>query len=211
METFLNQIVAKVNNVVLSSIHEKLNEFANLVAELPEMKEKGVTAARVIEMWNSTSDFKVTHSVQSVASTAVGGTSGVSGGGSEEKKARVKTDKNKKCQVPKTRGDNAGQPCGKNCVIDTDYCSEHLKKYNKTSDNSVGTAVANGVSAQVPQSVPNGVTMLPTATGATALPVPAGSTAVCQHILVSGANKGNPCGKKVNKEGKWCTAHAKKY
>ena len=181
MEGFLDNLSKSVEASILTSLTGKLNEFATLLIELPEMKAKGVTKEQVLDCWNSVSEFKV----------AAGDMVSVGPVSSGDKKPRAKTDRDHKCGVLKTRGDNAGQPCGKNCVVDTDFCPEHLKKNQKVDDSKGST--------------------IPTMTTSAAPSVSAAaSTGTCQHVLQTGKNKGNACTAKA-KEGKWCTTHAKKH
>ena len=189
MDAFLEQLAKTVEQNILAALSGQLNAFAKNVVELPEMKEKGVTAEQVMDCWNSVSDFKVVlGAVPAAAPAAAGGDS------TPSRKPRAQTDKNHKCQVPKQRGESKGEPCGKNCVVGTDYCPEHLKKNQK----SPGPA---------PDAAPAATTT--TAAPAPAKPAPvAGAT--CEHILQTGANKGQACGKKAT-SGTWCTVHAKKH
>ncbi len=155
METFSDQLAKTVQEIILHSITEQLYSFAKNVVELPELK--GVTVEEIIECWNSNSDFKVEtfpSNDEVVAETP-------------SRKPRAQTDKSRKCQVPKQRGDNKGEPCSKNCVTGTEFCPEHLKKNQPSSASSV---MSRG-------SEENG--------------------GECSHLLQNGPNKGNPCGKKI--------------
>lgn len=193
MESFLSNLSQSVEQKVketvtqnvLQSLALKLSEFAKLVTELPEMKEKGVTADQVLECWNSVSDFKVTSAVTSAVPTGEGaGTPGT------EKKTRAKTDKNVTCKVPKTRGEHAGEPCGKNCVVGTQFCSSHLKT-GKPTPKQEGEVKSEAV----PQAAP-------------ASSDPSGG---CKHILQNGVRKDKECGKKCSAGNNYCTNHKAKY
>jgi hypothetical protein len=184
MDSFLDQLTKTVEQSILSTLSSKLNEFAAHVADLPEMKEQAVTKEQILECWNSVSDFKVPVSASRVATISDSPAS---------KKPRAQTDKLRKCQVPKMRGDSKGEPCGKNCVLDCDFCPEHLKKNQKSPDaNSPAADVSSKSTVQAVKSE-----------------APAAG-AMCEHLLQTGANKGNPCGKKVS-SGSWCSVHAKKH
>lgn len=191
MDAFLEQLARNVEQNILASLAVQLQAFAKNVVELPEMTEKGVTAQQVIDCWNSVSDFKVGLRAVTTCSDATATTT-APGDQTPSRKPRAQTDKNHKCQVPKQRGDNKGEPCGKNCVVGTDFCPEHLKKNQKSPSTPSQPATDADGSAPAPTK-----------------PVPVtGST--CEHVLQTGANKGQPCGKKVT-SGTWCTTHAKKH
>jgi hypothetical protein len=191
MDAFLEQLSKTVEQTILASLSTKLNDFATLLVELPEMQEKKVTKAQILECWNALSAFKVSADAPAPAAGAPSQAS------PKETKARAKTDKTVKCGIQLSRGERKGQACGKPCVIDTKFCPEHLKK-NMTSPKVSGGDALSSVAA-------------PSATPAPAAPAakPAASGA-CQHKLESGTNKGNLCGKKATKD-TWCTVHAKKY
>jgi hypothetical protein len=190
MDAFLEQLAKNVEQTILSALSSKLKEFAAHVVELPEMKEKNVTKEQILETWNSVSEFKISTSVATVVETGSNTPA--------DKKSRAKTDKNKKCQVTKTRGDSKGDPCGKNCVVDTDFCPEHLKKNQKSPSNVAKESSEE--SAPAPSEPLAATDSVASANGGT-----------CAHILETGKNKGNVCGKKATKDGKWCTVHGKKH
>lgn len=209
MDSFLEQLSKSVEQTILSALSAKLKDFAAHVVELPEMKEKNVTKEQILEAWNSVSEFKVVTSAQNAASaqSAASAQKAVENGsevvdenseGDSDKKLRSKTDKNKKCQVPKTRGDKKGEPCGKNCVVDTNFCPEHLKKNYKSPSKEVKTSENVDSEADESKEVSKEVSADKVSD-------------VCPHILESGKNKGSVCGKKTTKDGKWCTVHAKKH
>jgi len=193
MDAFLANLSKTVESSILAALSGKLNEFATHVVELPEMKEKGITREQVLECWNSVSDLKINPAAPLAA---------VGGGGATPSaaKPRAKTDKNKKCPVPKQRGDNAGQPCGRNCVVGEDFCPTHLTKNTKSATPVTGTAPAEEKKEAAPLTV---------------APPPASSAAGgCQHIMQGGKRPGAPCGAKVTKttaDGSWCTTHGKKH
>lgn len=186
MDTLFNQIAKTVEKIVLDSLTEQLNYFAQNVVELPEMKEMNVTVDQVLECWNSNSDFKVEVLSSPVnnasTSTTVSRSKSFSNGETPSRKPRAQTDKSRKCQVPKQRGDNKGEPCDKNCVVGTEFCPEHLKKNQPASASSRASSSHDE----------------------------SGTAEVCSHVLQNGPNKGNPCGKKIT-SGSWCTVHAKKH
>lgn len=170
MSTFEKDTVEAANVAVSKAVLGKINSFYSSLQEIPEIKEKNISKERLVDIWNASSPIKISASLVTNDKT------------SEEKKERVRTNKNQKCQVPKTRGDNVGQPCGKNCVIGSDYCTTHAKKFEG----------GNGVSTSENESVVS-------------------SVGTCQHVLISGVNAGKLCSKKATKDSKWCTAHAKKH
>ena len=199
MEQFLTNLSKTVETSILSALTGKLNEFASYVVDLPEIKEKGVTKEQVIECWNSVSDLKINPSNMAVSGVVSTGPA----------KPRTKTDKNRKCQVPKQRGDNVGQPCGRNCAVGEDVCPTHLSKGSKS--NGPTAAIINpNVPSNVPSVEEKKVVVPPPAPVAS---VP-GTEATCQHVMLGGKRPGQPCGVKATKttaEGHWCTTHGKKH
>ena len=110
MESFLTSLTQTIQTTVLASIRSKLDEFAAVVSTTSEGK---LTKEQVLECWNKINPDVI------VSSTMA------------EKKVsapRVATDKNKKCPVLKKSGVNAGQACGKNCVVGEDMCNAHLQQ-----------------------------------------------------------------------------------
>lgn len=190
MDDFLSQLSSSVEQKILYELGAQLRSFAAHVVELPEMKEKNITVEQVLECWNSVSDFKIS------STAAVSSVPPTSSAGSATPRTRSTTDSSRKCCFKLQRGDRKDQECGRNCVVETDYCSEHLKKQQKKSSPSSPSSPASSVNSPVSQS-------------ATAAPVPL-TAGGCQHALESGVNKGNLCGKKVT-TGSWCTVHAKKH
>jgi cell division protein FtsN len=200
MDAFLEQLAKTVEQNILAALAGQLNAFAKNVVELPEMKEKGVTAEQVLDCWNSVSEFKVVLGA-APASSAPAAAAAASGAETPSRKPRAQTDKNHKCQVPKQRGDHKGEPCGKNCVVGTDYCPEHLKKNQPSGSTAAPATPATAESTPAPAA----------AAPAPAAPKPAAvAGATCEHVLQTGANKGQACGKKAT-SGTWCTTHAKKH
>lgn len=134
MESFLTSLTHTIQTTVLASIRSKLDEFATVVSTTSEGK---LTKEQVLECWNKINPDVI------VSSTMA------------EKKVsapRVATDKNKKCPVLKKSGVNAGQACGKNCVVGEDMCNVHLQqgkdKSQKPAVQSAVPPVAAPVAAQ---------------------------------------------------------------
>lgn len=99
---------------------------------------------------------------------------------------RTATDKTRKCHVPKKSGANKGEPCGKNCVVGFDTCKAHQSE-------------AKPVEAK-------------TDAKPTEAKTEAKKGGNCQHVMLSGQNKGNCCGKNLNKDSKlYCTVHLKQH
>lgn len=189
MDDFLSQLSSSVEQKILYELGAQLRSFAAHVVELPEMKEKNITVEQVLECWNSVSDFKIS-STTAVSSAPL---ASAAGSATPTPRTRSATDSSRKCCFKLQRGDRKDQDCGRNCVVETDYCSEHLKKQQKKSSPSSPASSTNS----------------PVSQRATAAPVPL-TAGGCQHALESGVNKGNLCGKKVT-TGSWCTVHAKKH
>jgi hypothetical protein len=174
-DKFLADLANTVDNEILRALTAKLNSFSLLVCEMPEMKEKAVTPVQIIDLWNQNSTYKIKAGVTVEPAPAAS---------AKPKAARAKTDKDRKCQVPKTKGESAGQPCGHNCVVDQEYCPEHLKKMQKTSSvkETAETASSDGSEEK----------------------------SGCQHELVNGPRKGMTCGKPV-KDRQYCKVHGEKH
>lgn len=137
MESFLTSLTQTIQTTVLASIRSKLDEFAAVVSTTSEGK---LTKEQVLECWNKINPDVI------VSSTMV------------EKKVsapRVATDKNKKCPVLKKSGVNAGQACGKNCVVGEDMCNAHLQQGKDKSQKPTVQPVVPVPSVQPADSVPS--------------------------------------------------------
>lgn len=137
MESFLTSLTQTIQTTVLASIRSKLDEFAAVVSTTSEGK---LTKEQVLECWNKINPDVI------VSSTMA------------EKKVsapRVATDKNKKCPVLKKSGVNAGQACGKNCVVGEDMCNAHLQQGKDKSQKPTVQPVVPVPSVQPADSVPS--------------------------------------------------------
>ncbi len=180
-DKYLTELAASVDNEILRSLTAKLNSFSMLICEMPEMKEKAVTPIQIIELWNQNSTYKVKAGVTEIPASSVSTSA-------KPKTARAKTDRDRKCQVPKMKGESAGQPCGHNCVVDQEYCPEHLKKLQKTESTTEKTTEKSETASSDGTEEKSG----------------------CQHELVNGPRKGMTCGKPV-KDRQYCKVHGEKH
>lgn len=150
MEAFLSNLAKELEQHALTLVTRKLSEFADCVITLPELK--GVTKAQVLECWNSVSDVKI--NPEAPTPTPVAGSASP-----KSTKPRAQTDKTRKCQVPKQRGANAGEPCGKNCEVGSDFCPAHnpeRKAAAKATSSAAPSMTAPGVEQKVAPDVPMG-------------------------------------------------------
>lgn len=174
MENLLESTVSKIEPDVHKLIKDKVIMFSKKVCELSDMKSQGVLPQQIIEMWNESSDIKVDINEVEVNTKK-----------NSTPRTRVKTDKDKKCTVRKTRGEKAGEECGRNCIVGEDFCSEHLKNNIKSPDPSLPA------------------------------PKPVTVSEKCVHILQTGIRKNSPCGKSTSTclaDGRFmCSTHISKY
>ena len=171
-----------VKKTISKATADLVLEFLPRLVELPELKAEGVTVADVLTLWNEA------HPDMTIVQSST-----------EAKKPRAKTDSSRKCPFVLTRGENAGKTCGKNCVVESDYCSSHTK--------TPATATSAASTTQSSVTLPSSVEEVKDQTTEPVAPAAGG----CHHVLESGANKGKQCGKKITKDDQWCTAHGKKH
>lgn len=175
MDTFTVNLNTEIDRIVSALIQNAVNSFATAFANDTQGQ---LTREDIIGEWNANSNIKV------VAAEVE----------PSQPKTRTKTDRNRKCQVPKTKGKTPGAPCNKSCVVDEEYCPEHLKKMGTETKTEHKEAK---VEAKV-ETKSKVLTDEERAQG-------------CPHTLESGINKGKLCGKKPSKDSKYCSVHAKKH
>jgi len=192
-DSFCADLEKSVRTSILALVRKEFEKAVVKMHENPQLKSTA-SYNTLVEIWNTTSEYKLPLRDDSVSvdddSKSVASESSAKG-----KTTRAKPDKTRTCTVVMSRGKNAGNPCGANCVlgVEVDMCSTHYKASQKPATKPSKASEVSKDSDGLPSPVDSSV-----ATG-------------CQQVLASGERKGQFCNGKITKDGMWCTPHGKKH
>jgi len=185
MESFLatlkvvveEQVKKTIEDQVMRAVRAKLVEFAAKLSE-----DGKISAESIMECWDKLNPNVVLSDVPKKATP------------------RLKTTKDVKCDVKKKSGANAGDPCGRNCIVGLNTCSLHTPKELKSQ---LTGAQVSEAAAHVHGPVAGEVEMKD------AEVKPASTT--CDHDLLVGINKGSKCKLAHVAGSKYCKKHTEMH
>lgn len=185
MESFLatlkvvveEQVKKTIEEQVMRTVRAKLVEFAAKLAE-----DGKVSAESVMECWDKLNPNVVLSDAPKKVTP------------------RLKTTKDVICDVKKKTGANAGQPCGKNCIVGLKTCSLHTPKEMKSQLTAaqVGEAVGHVHGPVEGEVEMKDGEVKPEST-------------TCDHELLVGINKGSKCKVAHIAGSKYCKKHAEMH